>query len=136
MKEILQRINLLIKEKYRSRITLFAKETGIGDTTIRAWLRDNRDVRSEFLQKIIQNTGVNAKWLLTGEGEMFSKNDQSPPKPEEPATDRYTEADAEQMLVAQVYSKTGYRYSEEFRRQARKELTRILNEKTDRKGDE
>lgn len=72
MSSISERIEIVIKELGLNKNS-FSKAIGLGNNvTIGRIINEKRDPSFEVLQKIIQTFGhtINAKWLLTGEGEM------------------------------------------------------------------
>lgn len=72
MGSVSERIAQLIKELGYNKNS-FSKAIGMGNNvTIGRIINEKRDPSYEVLQKIIQTFGhtINAKWLLTGEGQM------------------------------------------------------------------
>ena len=72
MGSISERIDVVIKELGHNKNS-FSKAIGMGNNvTIGRIINEKRDPSYDVLQRIIQTFGhtINAKWLLTGEGQM------------------------------------------------------------------
>lgn len=52
--------------------TEFAKELGVSTATIASIENDSRDIPKTLIKKLVKEKNINANWLLTGEGEMFT----------------------------------------------------------------
>lgn len=50
----------------------FAKQLGVSTATIASIENDSRDIPKTLLKKLLKEKNINANWLLTGEGEMFT----------------------------------------------------------------
>lgn len=75
MSSVSERIETIIKELGHNKNS-FSKAIGLGNNvTIGRIINEKRDPSFEVLEKILHTFGhtINAKWLLTGEGQM--KND-------------------------------------------------------------
>lgn len=74
MSEISERLQTIIDERFNRRASSFAVALGISPTTLANYLNPKRASKpsSDILQKIVESTGVNALWLLTGNGEPFA----------------------------------------------------------------
>lgn len=70
--EIADRIRLIIQNK-NLKVPSFAKKIGVGDQTIRGVVVQKRNKPGlDVLSKIIETfPEINAKWLITGNGEML-----------------------------------------------------------------
>ena len=67
--------NLIILRKYLGfKVSDFAEKLGIQYRTYQSYERGERKPPYELLELIITQFGINAHWLLTGEGEMFSSS--------------------------------------------------------------
>ena len=76
MESISERIAAVMKELGFNKNS-FSKAIGMGNNvTIGRIINERRDPSYEVLQKIIQTFGhvINARWLLTGEGQMKAEN--------------------------------------------------------------
>lgn len=71
-----ERISALIEKIARGNNSLFGSIIGANEGNIRGY-RKNVMPKSDFLEKIVRNTDVNADWLLTGRGDML-KSDSLP----------------------------------------------------------
>ena len=72
MSSISERIEMIMNEMGYNKNS-FSKAIGLGNNvTIGRIINEKRDPSYEVLQKIIQTFGhrINARWLVTGEGEM------------------------------------------------------------------
>lgn len=78
MNTILMRIREIISQLGLSDTT-FAQTVGIGQTTLSNMFIRDSEPRAEFLHNIVAKYNVNAKWLLTGEGEMFQPEKETLP---------------------------------------------------------
>ena len=73
--EILQRIKRLIDAKGYS-VNSFAKQIGIGQTTLNTYLKMNRYPAYETLYAILHTfPDTSAEWLMRGEGSMYITDD-------------------------------------------------------------
>lgn len=52
--------------------TEFAKELGVSTATIASIENDSRDIPKTLIKKLVKEKNINANWLLTSEGEMFT----------------------------------------------------------------
>lgn len=50
----------------------FAKQLGVSTATIASIENDSRDIPKTLIKKLLKEKNINANWLLTGEGEMFT----------------------------------------------------------------
>lgn len=71
--EIVQRIKMLIEEKYGTRgSTSFAKAIGVEQVTLSRHLNGSRNLSLDVVEAVLNTfKDVNAEWLIRGEGEMF-----------------------------------------------------------------
>ncbi len=53
----------------------FANDIGVSEPTIRNWESGRTSPKTLFLQKIINATNCNEKWLISGEGMPFNKDE-------------------------------------------------------------
>lgn len=73
-------------------IRKFAEIIDASNGTISKCLRDNTDISSNWLTKILTTfPNINAYWLLTGEGEMYVNTSPSPPAPSPVQSDDLSE---------------------------------------------
>ncbi|MEI6846597.1 MAG: helix-turn-helix transcriptional regulator [Chlorobiaceae bacterium] len=73
MSTIGDRLRLFALSKY-NRISDFAESIGMGAPNAQAYMRGARKPGSLVLRKI-QSIGCNIDWLLTGEGEMYTRKE-------------------------------------------------------------
>lgn len=73
METINDRMELLINERFNGNKAAFAKTIGLPPTGLSNYLGTKRRSKPsvEMVTKIVQVLKVDAKWLLTGEGEML-----------------------------------------------------------------
>lgn len=75
-----ERLQLLINKFADGKNTVFASALGINEANIRSYLRGTLP-KADVLEKIAITYEVNAKWLLTGFGEILEPNPQPAPHP-------------------------------------------------------
>ena len=75
-KTIAGRIEMLVNAVAGGKNTIFAAGVGINEANVRSYIRGTLP-RADILEKIVITYDVNARWLLTGKGEMF-KQDPAP----------------------------------------------------------
>lgn len=64
----------LIKEQKRIRgLKTFAKKYGVNHWDFNTWLKKKPRIRQEWLTYLVRDYDVSALWLLTGEGQVFTK---------------------------------------------------------------
>ena len=78
-----------------------ARELGVTAATMKNW-KGATNVRTEPLQIIVRRWGVCPRWLLVGEGEMFSNGRTKPTSVKKIDSDRETNLDRYSELVAKV----------------------------------
>lgn len=73
MSEISERLQDIIDERFNRNKAAFARAVEISPTTLASYFDSKKKSKpsSEVLQKIVENTGVDALWLLTGKGDAF-----------------------------------------------------------------
>lgn len=92
MKEnsFLERLRVLIS-KLHVTDSEFAKAGGVSKSTFSNYINGNSQPKQEALTLWVQKYGLNANWILTGEGEMFleegAKAQPEAPKEDAPVTD-------------------------------------------------
>ena len=86
------RMQEIVDTFYKGNKAAFSKALGIAPTSMSNYLSKGRYSKpsSDILEKIVNEVGVNAQWLLTGEGEMTGK---SQPKTEPDAHTNRESAD-------------------------------------------
>ena len=67
-----ERISALVKEFGDGKNTSFASLIGVNEANLRGY-RSTVMPKYDFLEKIARTFDINLKWLLTGEGHMFSQ---------------------------------------------------------------
>ncbi|MGQ0286409.1 helix-turn-helix domain-containing protein [Pasteurellaceae bacterium 22721_9_1] len=70
---IAKRLKDIIESQSLS-IKAFADKTEIPYRSVQSYLLGERSPSAEILIKVTECFGINANWLLLGEGEMFAKN--------------------------------------------------------------
>ena len=75
--DVLKRIDTLIRKKANGNISSFSRLTKIGDSSIRAWYKNNSTPGPKFLKMIAEACGVSVEWILTGDEK---KSNQLPPE--------------------------------------------------------
>lgn len=72
MNELSDRLQILVDVYFNHNKAAFARACKIPPTTLTAYFNPKKRSlpNAEYLESIIRATGVNANWLLTGEGEM------------------------------------------------------------------
>lgn len=70
------RIAILVKEYGNGRNTTFASLVGTSEGNIRGYINKGVLPKQDILEKIVKSLGINANWLVTGEGPMI--NDKKP----------------------------------------------------------
>ena len=73
METIHERIAVLVEEFGRGRNTVFASLIGSSEGNIRGYINKGVTPKQDVLERIVKNLGVNAEWLLTGEGSMLAE---------------------------------------------------------------
>lgn len=70
---IAERLQLIIDEKFMGNRAKFAAKADVLPSTIGAYFDPQRKSKpnSDILAKIVLNVGVDAHWLLTGQGQPF-----------------------------------------------------------------
>ena len=63
----------LIKQDLKKTLADIAKDMGISQNTISAYIRGERTVSLEFATQLCKTYGINLNWFATGEGEMYKK---------------------------------------------------------------
>lgn len=74
---ITERLQLIVNEKFGGNKASFARCIGIAPTSISNYLSKERSSKpsSDLLENIVNNIpDINAKWLLTGNGDAFDNN--------------------------------------------------------------
>lgn len=73
METINDRMEMLVNERFKGNKAAFAKTIGLPPTGLSNYLGTKRRSKPsvEMVTKIVQTLKVDAKWLLTGEGEML-----------------------------------------------------------------
>ncbi len=73
MNTINERIKFVLKERFKGNVSEFARHTGVPQPTLNNIVGNRLSKPSaENLERIINsNELINARWLLTGEGDMF-----------------------------------------------------------------
>lgn len=73
MSTIAERLQLIIDERFTGSRTKFAIKAECNPTTIANYLVPTKKSKpsSDILAKIVLNVGVDAHWLLTGQGQPF-----------------------------------------------------------------
>lgn len=76
MSTIAQRIQLIIDTKFGRRTAAFATAICISPNTIQSYVNPQKASKptQPVLEAIVRKTGVDAKWLLTGEGVPFPED--------------------------------------------------------------
>ena len=80
METMAERIKCLINRLADGKNTVFAEKLGINEANVRSYLRGTLP-KADVLERIVINYEVNAKWLLTGYGEIMDVNEQPAPHP-------------------------------------------------------
>jgi transcriptional regulator with XRE-family HTH domain len=80
-KDVTNRITAIMKQYGIDSAADLGREIGINRTTVSHVLTRRNNASADFLQAIILKwSDINARWLMTGEGEMLdSKNEHTPP---------------------------------------------------------
>lgn len=85
MEDINDRMELLVNERFDGNKAAFAKSIGLPPTSMSSYLGNKRRSKPsvDMVTKIVVNLGVDARWLLTGEGtektcSVETKGDYSP----------------------------------------------------------
>jgi len=68
LKRVIKELDMTYKE--------FAEKCGIPYRTLQNYLLGKREPNASNLEKICIRMGINVNWLLTGEGEMFLKEEE------------------------------------------------------------
>lgn len=68
------RISLLLNELGIKQYE-FAERIGVTETAVSAWKNGRRNITEQTIKAICREFNVDYIWLTTGEGEMFSEND-------------------------------------------------------------
>ena len=144
---IRDRLRMLIASVSMGNIAAFSRETGVKDSTIRAWFaKPEANLTIDNLEKICLATGVSADWLIFGSGQMVVRNPRSETARRRIGTARGTadfrdvpgggiaelaslfdeRAPREEDRLARFVSRGSPEISDEFRAQAAKELNRLL----------
>lgn len=79
-KTIGERIQLLVDAVADGKNTLFASKLGINEANVRSYIRGTLP-KADILEKIVITYEVDARWLLTGFGNMFELNEQPATNP-------------------------------------------------------
>ena len=76
MVDIAKQIQSIIDKRFRGNQAAFARAIEVSPTTISSYLNPKKASKptSEFLSKMVDVLGINPSWLLTGYGEMDSRD--------------------------------------------------------------
>lgn len=106
MEDINDRMELLVNERFDGNKAAFAKSIGLPPTSMSSYLGNKRRSKPsvDMVTKIVVNLGVDARWLLTGEGSaktcsVETKGDYSPASFNGPASVEVKGADAVNAAV-------------------------------------
>lgn len=76
MEELAKRLNKICDHNKWTKYSQFADRVGISHQTASNYLKGKQKPDSIQLEKIIRSfENINARWLITGEGEMLLKSD-------------------------------------------------------------
>lgn len=75
MIDIASQIQCIIDERFNHNKAAFARAVEISPTTLASYLNPKKASKptSDFLCDVVEKLGINAVWLLTGQGEMEEK---------------------------------------------------------------
>lgn len=75
MIDIASQIQLIIDNRFNHNKAAFARAVEISPTTLASYLNSKKASKpsSDFLCTVVEKLGIDAHWLLTGEGEMDRK---------------------------------------------------------------
>ncbi|WP_289300038.1 hypothetical protein [Xylanibacter muris] len=75
MIDIALQIQKIIDKRFNHNKAAFARAVGISPTTLASYLNPKKASKptSDFLCDVVEKLGINAAWLLTGQGEMEEK---------------------------------------------------------------
>lgn len=73
VKTIHERMALLVERFGRGRNTVFASLVGSSEGNIRGYINKGVTPKQDVLERIVKSLGINAEWLLTGEGPMLAE---------------------------------------------------------------
>lgn len=75
MIDIASQIQCIIDERFNHNKAAFARAVEISPTTLASYLSPKKASKptSDFLCDVVEKLGINATWLLTGQGEMEEK---------------------------------------------------------------
>lgn len=75
MVDIALQIQSIINERFNHNKAAFARAVEISPTTLASYLSSKKASKptSDFLCDVVEKLGINATWLLTGQGEMEEK---------------------------------------------------------------
>jgi phage repressor protein C with HTH and peptisase S24 domain len=77
METISERIAILVKHFGRGRNTVLANLINSSEGNIRGYIKNGVTPKHDVLERIVRTLGVNAKWLITGEGPMLGKESEA-----------------------------------------------------------
>ena len=80
IKTIGERIQCLVNTVAEGKNTIFASALGINEANVRSYIRGTLP-KADILEKIVITYEINAKWLLTGFGEIKEPNPQPAKNP-------------------------------------------------------
>ena len=117
---MLERIKAIIKELNLSQ-NKFAEKIGMSSAAMSAILNGKRNLADGTIARIVARTGVNEKWLRTGEGEMFEKS-----KPTEQTPEEFAKSHGCDDFAAGIFARY-CRFSDEDKRRFSELLQRLVN---------
>ena len=117
---MLERIKAIIKELNFSQ-NKFAEKIGMSSAVMSAILNGKRNLADGTIARIVARTGVNEKWLRTGEGEMFEKS-----KPISQTPEEFAKSHGCDDFAAGIFARY-CRFSDEDKRRFSELLQRLVN---------
>ena len=73
METVIERIEKVCKE-FNISITELSKRINMPQTTVNSYMNGSRKMSYEFAESVITTFGLNANWIVTGNGQMFFNN--------------------------------------------------------------
>lgn len=117
---MINRLEKLLANISRTRAA-FARLVEINPSYLSAVLNGRQPLNDALLMRIVARTGVNEKWLRTGEGEMFEKS-----KPTEQTPEEFAKSHGCDDFAAGIFARY-CRFSDEDKRRFSELLQRLVN---------
>jgi transcriptional regulator with XRE-family HTH domain len=101
--DIHARFRELVREFGDGKNTILAKKIGTSEANVRGYIR-NITPRQDVLEKVVNNLGVDAEWLITGRGSMHKVMhiDDATAVPEKAEDTKNHEAPSNEYLIEMI----------------------------------